>query len=151
MPVTSKACKLSGFFARTAFIWLSASDGLFRVKEGGGQKIVSGTQVGIQIDGLEEGRLRQIKLFFGKVKFASQVVPNSGVWLFLKNFIDSAMTGGIVFARNIEVDKLLEGRWIIRCQLRCFFKSFARFGDFVLLLQNDAEQKVGGQRSVAIS
>src|SRR5213082_2564553 len=54
------------------------------------------------------------------------------------------MTGRIVFARNIELDKLLEGRWIILCQLRCFLKSFARFSDFVLLLQNDAEQKVGG-------
>src|SRR4029077_20424118 len=110
------------------------------VKEGGGQKVVSGTQVGIQIDGLEEGCLRQIKLFLGKIKFPSQVVSNSGVWLFLKNFIDSAMTARIVFASNIEVDKLLEGRWIIRCKLRRFLKSFSRFSGFVLLLQNDAEQ-----------
>src|SRR6266566_686373 len=117
---------------------------VIRVQEGRDQKIVGGGQVRIQIDSLQESRLRQIKLFLGKIKFPSQVVPNSGLGLFLKNFIDSAMTGRIVFARNIEVDKLLEERWIIRCQLRCFLKSFARFSDFVLLLQNDAEQKVGG-------
>src|SRR5205823_12743658 len=101
-------------------------------------------QVRIQIDSLQESRPRQIKLFLGKIKFPSQVVPNSGLGLFLKNFIDSAMTGRIVFARNIEVDKLLEERWIMRCQLRCFVKSFERFRDFVLLLQNDAEQIAGG-------